>query len=96
MTGLAFGTVWETRPGDYPVLIALASESNESDGTGNVSIAEAIDDNNDSRIGDFEILDAIRLWRTGETVPNTGGKTIDDFKVLDLISLWRQGASVGS
>jgi len=61
-----------------------------------VSVGRAIDANGNGRIGDFEILEAIRLWRTGATVPGTGGKTIGDFKVLDLISTWREGASVGS
>jgi parallel beta-helix repeat protein len=64
--------------------------------TTTVSIPETIDADGNGVIGDFEILEAIRLWRTGEKVPNTGGKTISDFKVLDLISTWRQGASVGS
>jgi len=59
-----------------------------------VSIEEAIDADDSGRIGDFEILDAIALWRDGDEVSGTGGETIDDFDILDLIKLWRDGARV--
>ena len=59
-----------------------------------LSIDVAVDENNDNKIGDFEILQAIEYWRTGETVPDTGGKTIDDFDILNLIETWRNNADV--
>ena len=61
---------------------------------GSQSVPDAIDENNNGRIGDFEILQAIEYWRTGETVPDTGGQTIDDFDVLDLIETWRSNAEI--
>lgn len=58
------------------------------------SVTGAIDDNDDGRIGDFEVLDAIELWRNGDTVPGTCGERIGDFQILDIIELWRDGSSV--
>jgi hypothetical protein len=62
--------------------------------TTTVSIERAIDANGNGKVGDFEILNAISLWRTGDSVPGTGGDTIGDFEILDLIKLWRDGAPV--
>jgi hypothetical protein len=56
-----------------------------------LSVPEAIDTNDDGEIGDFEILDAIELWRTNDEVAGTGGKTIGDLQILDLIEQWRTG-----
>jgi len=58
------------------------------------SITQAIDADNDGRIGDYEILQAIDYWRTGEVVPDTGGKTVSDFEVLKLIEKWRDGTRI--
>jgi len=58
------------------------------------SVAAAIDENEDGRIGDTEILTAIELWRTDEAVPDTGGKTIGDTKMLELIEMWRNDTPV--
>jgi hypothetical protein len=59
-----------------------------------VSIEAAIDANGDGEIGDFEILNAIELWRAGESVKGTGGETVGDFKILELIELWRGGETI--
>ncbi|MFB6087589.1 MAG: M6 family metalloprotease domain-containing protein [Haloarculaceae archaeon] len=59
------------------------------------SIDDAIDDNDDGRIGNFEILRAIELWRDDSVVPGTLDETIGNFEVLELIELWRDGARVG-
>ena len=77
------------------VTVADREEVNVSFG-GDLSIAEAIADNenDDGLIGDFEILQAIELWRTDGTVDDTGGKTIGDFKILELIEMWRDNTEV--
>jgi hypothetical protein len=58
------------------------------------SIPSAVDENDDGRIGDFEVLDAIEYWRDDAEVPGTCGETIDDFEVLDLIETWRNDSGV--
>lgn len=58
------------------------------------SISAAIDENNDNRIGDFEILQAIDYWRTGTAVPNTERKVIGDFEILGLIEKWRDNSKI--
>ena len=60
----------------------------------NLTIAEAIDDNNDGQISDFEVLEAINYWRTAADVPGTGGKSIGDLKILELIELWRNESDI--
>jgi hypothetical protein len=59
-----------------------------------LSVSEAIDEDGDGRIGDFEILQAIEYWRTSAEVPDTSGETIGDFEILELIELWRTNAEV--
>lgn len=58
------------------------------------TIPKAIDDNDNGKIGDFEILTAIEHWRDSAEVPGTCGKTIGDFKILELIETWRNGGEV--
>lgn len=58
------------------------------------SVPVAVDANNDGRVGDFEILDAIELWRSGDAVPETCGETIGDFQVLDIIEIWRSNDAI--
>jgi hypothetical protein len=59
-----------------------------------LSIAGAIDGDDDGTIGDFEVLRAIELWRTNAAVPGTCGETIDDFEMLELIETWRSGETI--
>jgi len=56
-----------------------------------LSIAGAIDGDDDGTIGDFEVLRAIELWRTNAAVPGTCEEAIDDFEMLELIETWRSG-----
>jgi hypothetical protein len=54
-----------------------------------VSILEAVDENDDGNISDFELLDAAGLWRQNEPVPGTCGELISDFDLLDIAEKWR-------
>lgn len=54
-----------------------------------VSILEAIDENDDGLIDDFELLDAAGMWRQGDPVPGTCGEVISDFDLLDIAEEWR-------
>lgn len=58
------------------------------DGPGDLSVACAVDVNNNGLIDDAEILESIRLWVTGEAVPNTDNNIIDDVIILDMIRHW--------
>lgn len=49
----------------------------------------AVDNDNNGRIGDFEVLTAIEHWRNQEPVSGTANKVIGDFQILDLIEMWR-------
>lgn len=64
--------------------------------TGELTVKEGIDKNNDGRLSDFEILQAIEHWRTGSEISGTGGETIGDLQILDLIETWRNGSEVGA
>jgi hypothetical protein len=57
-------------------------------------INEAIDRNDNGLIDDDEILRAIELWRSDESVPGTGGKTIGGTKILELIDAWRNETEI--
>ena len=59
------------------------------------SIAEALDENYNDRIDDSEIDRAIKLWQSGEPVPNTGGKIITDEVLFKLTDLWRNESQIG-
>jgi hypothetical protein len=81
----------------------ISAEALEADGvvaTTNTTVStglpvdEAIDTNNNGKIDDLEILEAIEYWRTDTTVPQTGGKRIGDFQILDLIETWRLNREV--
>jgi hypothetical protein len=56
-------------------------------------IGGASDANNNGKIDDDEILDAIRRWILGETVPGTN-RTIGDDVMLDLIRVWVTGETI--
>jgi hypothetical protein len=91
----------ETANGNYSINTAVKTTDGvvaETNATIQVydtlTINQAIDENNDGQIGDFEVLTAIEYWRTGEKVPQTDGKTIGDSKILKLIELWRTDETV--
>ncbi|WP_459193719.1 PKD domain-containing protein [Halosimplex sp. J119] len=91
----------EDASGNYTVAAtAIAADTAVANGTGTVpvnecqSLSEAIDENDDGRIGDSEILTANEYWRTGEQVPGTCGKTVDDSAVLELTEMWRNETQV--
>lgn len=54
-----------------------------------------IDTDNNNRIGDFEILQAIEYWRTNQDVPNTN-QTISDQEILTLIDMWQEETEVAA
>jgi len=88
MTGLAFGTAWQTRPDDYPVLIALSDEIDPT-----TCIADAVSGDDDT-ISLSEIQKAINWWAEGTEVPETGGETISLSKIQSLINAWAEGTTV--
>lgn len=58
---------------------------------GPVSIERALDENNNNRIDDPEIIRAINLWIRQEPVPGTGGQIITDAVIIRLLNLWIKG-----
>jgi PKD repeat protein len=58
-----------------------------------VTVSEAVDQDDDGDIEDTEVLQAIELWRKNETVDGTGGETISDVEILQLIEQWRTADS---
>ena len=50
-------------------------------------------EDSDQRIGDKEILEAIRIWVVGAPIP-TLGKSIGDEKIVELIRLWITDAQI--
>jgi phage-related protein len=81
--------------GDYTVSgNAESNSAKTSDTTSFVireqSIQTAVDQNNDGRIDDLEILSAIEWWRTDQTIPETNIQ-ISNQQILDLAQIWREG-----
>ncbi|HEY5595842.1 MAG TPA: PKD domain-containing protein [Candidatus Bipolaricaulota bacterium] len=62
---------------------------------GGGALAGAIDADNDGMIDDREIVDAIRLWISGATVPGAG-QTIGDAEIVSLIQMWIMGEPVSA
>jgi len=91
MSNLSFGKVWQTQADGYPTLVALTDGSSESFS----QLAGEIDTDNDNRIGDFEVLQAIEYWRTNQQVPNTN-QTITDQEILTLIDMWETETEVAA
>lgn len=60
-----------------------------------VSVESVLDGNANNRIDDDEILKAVRLWISGNPVPNTL-QVIDDTEVLVLVELWTLGRIIKS
>lgn len=58
------------------------------------TVYDAIDDDGDGYVGDFEVLAAIEYWRDDAAVPDTCGATIGDFQVLELIEMWRDDVPI--
>jgi len=61
-----------------------------------MTIEEALDENNNNIIDDPEILKAITYWISGEEVPGTDGQTIDDAKMLELLHIWTSRRPISS
>jgi len=64
--------------------------------SGGSSLAEAIDINNNNRIDDNEVLQAMVFWITGTPVPGSGGRTISDDEIRALVQMWIRGDEVSS
>ncbi|MBX0287616.1 PKD domain-containing protein [Halomicroarcula sp. F28] len=58
---------------------------------GSQSVSEAFDEDDDGKMDDSEILDAVEYWQDEEPVPGIGGEIIDDQKILDLVESWQGG-----
>lgn len=58
------------------------------------SIPEVIDENDDLRFGDREILRAVGLWITGLEVPGTDGQRIDDGLIMQMLNHWITGTPI--
>ncbi|MBX0302765.1 carbohydrate-binding protein [Haloarcula salinisoli] len=56
-----------------------------------VSMATALDEDDDGEIDDAEILDAVDYWHDEAPVPGTDGRTIDDQTLLELVERWQNG-----
>lgn len=57
-------------------------------------IIAAIDSDNDAKIDDSEILNAIEYWREGKTPESADGPEISDMLLLELIEKWRKDKGV--
>lgn len=60
------------------------------------TIEEAVDENDNNKIDDNEIMNAVNYWISGEGVPGTDGQTISDEKILELVNMWIGGRPVSS
>lgn len=58
------------------------------------TLLDAIDADDDGRIGDSEVLEAISYWHDDAAVPGTDGAKLGDVAVLRVIEAWRTGATV--
>lgn len=58
---------------------------------GTLSIERALDENNNNRIDDPEIIKAMNLWIRQEPVPGTDGQVITDAVIIRLLNLWIKG-----
>ncbi|MCS7197074.1 MAG: hypothetical protein NZ930_00035 [Candidatus Bipolaricaulota bacterium] len=58
---------------------------------GQLSIEQALDENNNNRIDDPEFIRAINLWIRQEPVPGTDGQVITDAVIIRLLNLWIKG-----
>lgn len=93
-------------PGDHLVSVTVSGQDWNRTGERSVAVAPAdrpvnatllaaIDADDDGRINDTEVLEAIEHWHEATPVPGTGGMTIDDTSILHVIEAWRTGAPVG-
>ncbi|MCS6903060.1 MAG: hypothetical protein RML48_07595 [Candidatus Bipolaricaulota bacterium] len=55
---------------------------------GPLSVERALDEDNNNRIDDPEIIRAINLWIRQQPVPETGGQVINDATIIRLLNLW--------
>lgn len=63
--------------------------------SGGSSVAEAIDTNSSGIIDDAEILEAVRLWVSGQPAPGLN-QPLSDNDMKKLIELWVVGLPVGA
>lgn len=87
----------EEASGNYSLRVrARTDEANASDGVGfairETPLLSAVDRNDNGRIDDAEILDAIEWWRTDQRVPDTDLR-ISNMQILELTDVWREGGS---
>lgn len=75
------------------VKIGDPTELPHDDDEGATTIERAFDKNNNLKLDDNEILDAIGYWILGGQAPGTE-EFIGDRKILELIQLWITGASL--
>lgn len=73
---------------------ANASATVEIESTEELSVFEAIDANDDGKIGLTELLSATEMWRNSEAVPGTGGETISLTELLEITQSWRNGSAI--
>jgi hypothetical protein len=63
------------------------------EGLSMVSVESAIDVDNNGRINDSEIIDAIKLWIRRDFVPGTS-QFINDHDILVMVELWILGHQI--
>lgn len=62
--------------------------------TETMTVYEAVDTNDDRKIGLSELLSAAELWRNGTVVDGTGGETISLSELLEMAEIWRSSSSI--
>lgn len=93
-------------PGRYRIRLQLTTPGGNATRTATVGVAPAngsvnatmlaaLDKDDDGRIDDTEVLEAVELWHDSAPVPGTANATLDDTAVLHVIEAWRTEASVG-
>jgi len=79
--------LWCPVPGHRSLGMETAFRASGDTSSGGSSIAEAIDTNSSGFIDDDEILEAVRLWVSGQPAPGLN-QPLSDADMKDLIQLW--------
>lgn len=77
------------------ILVGLVLVTGLSTWATALTIAQALDANENGYLDDPEILQAIQYWVTGEPVPGRGGERISDAIILELIAIWINHTPLG-